>query len=281
MSTWTDRFSYPATLLGVTLLLIVLGGTSLRSRLFHRLPEPADEYFVVARIPQARGPQRVTFRDVIVLADHSKTISFVRNYRGKYAVVKRNPGLSRDDVEREISSLLQGRVALTPLSGMWLLRRTFGEAVWLVLLGGFVLFTLRKPTRYWFYGLAVLLCWALLGVTVWAAVDSVATGMRVEWTLGGLLFLVAISAYLAASAAAAIYFWNDLRLRCRECLHRLRMPLDDGVTGSMVVDPSTEATVCIYGHGTRTVGRWQDIWTPAAGSYWDDLLRAEGYQAWK
>ena len=238
MSTWTDRFSYPATLLGVTLLLIVLGGTSLRDRLFHRLPEPADEYFVVSRIPQARGPQRVTFRDVIVLADHSKTISFVRNYRGKYAVVKR-------------------------------------------LLGGFVLFTLRKPTRYWFYGLAVLLCWALLGVTVWAAVGSVATGMRVEWTLGGLLFLVAISAYLAASAAAAIYFWNDLRLRCRECLHCLRMPLDDGVTGSMVVDPSTEATVCIYGHGTRTVGRWQDIWTPAAGSYWDDLLRAEGYQAWK
>lgn len=281
MSTWTGRFHYPASLLAAALLLLALGGAPLRDRLFHRLPEPAAEYFVVSRIPQARGPQRVMFRDVVLLAEHAKSISFVRNYRGKYAVVKRNPGVPRDEVEREISSLLQGRVALTPLSGMWLLRLTFGEAVWLGLLAAFLVLTLRKPTRYWFYGFGVFLCWAVLGITVWAAVRLVATGLSVEWTVGGAVFLVAISLYLAASAAAVLYFWNDLRLRCRQCLHRLRLPLDDGVTGSMVVEPSTEATVCIYGHGTRTVGRWQDIWTPSSGSYWDDLLRADGYQAWK
>ncbi|MCC6587301.1 MAG: hypothetical protein IT168_11465 [Bryobacterales bacterium] len=267
---------------GLVVLALVLAGLmpgSVRSRLLHRLPEAAEEYFVVSRVPMMRGPTRITFRDVVILAEHARTVSYVRNYRGKWAVVRRKVGFTKDQIDLEIEQLLGGRVELSPLSGMWLLRMSFGEAVWLSVLvvylwiGGRQTWRVRGERRYWAYGGVVLAAWALVGIVVWPIVAELVASVRAEWTLSAALYVTAATFYLAASAVAVYVFWQDLRLRCRQCLHRLRMPVEDGVTGSMVVDPSTEATVCIYGHGTRIVGRWQDTWTPA-GSYWEELLKA-------
>jgi hypothetical protein len=272
-----DRpLALPPTLLALAALLTALAPPAVTDRLFHRRPNVVDDYFVVARPPALRGPDRIRFRDVILLADHAKTISFVRNYRGKYAVVRRKPGVSATAVEQELNSLLGGRVVLTPLSGLWLLRLSLGEALWLAVGLLFAAYAIRRTwrqpgeIRYWAYGLSVVAAGGVLGVVVWAMLAEFATRPNLDWTLGATLYGLTAMLYLGLSAAALVQFWQSLRRRCRRCLHRLRLPLEEGVPGSMVVAPDTEATVCIYGHGTRTVGRWQDEWR-AAGSFWEEL----------
>ena len=81
---------------------------------------------------------------------------------------------------------------------------------------------------------------------------------------------------LCAGALAAIVF--DQYRRCRVCLRRLRMPVETGSWGSMLLSgrPRIEY-ICPYGHGTlkedelRISGIRMPEWTAHHGGLWEEL----------
>jgi hypothetical protein len=81
---------------------------------------------------------------------------------------------------------------------------------------------------------------------------------------------------LCAGALAAIVF--DQRRRCRVCLRRLRMPVETGSWGSVLLSgrPRIEY-ICPYGHGTlkeeelQASGIRTPEWTAHEGNLWEEL----------
>lgn len=85
-----------------------------------------------------------------------------------------------------------------------------------------------------------------------------------------ILFLLAVGAvYLA---------WWDQRRRCRVCLRRLRMPVETGSWGRMLLfgRPRIEY-ICPYGHGTliedelQISGLENPEWTRHSDDIWEEL----------
>jgi hypothetical protein len=87
--------------------------------------------------------------------------------------------------------------------------------------------------------------------------------------LMGLLFLFCCGLFY-------LCVW-DQRYRCRVCLRRLRMPVETGSWGGMLLlgRPRIEY-ICPYGHGTLTLAEMQisglenPEWNPH-GEMWDEL----------
>jgi hypothetical protein len=85
---------------------------------------------------------------------------------------------------------------------------------------------------------------------------------------------------LAAGAVAAIVW--DQRRRCRICLRRLRMPVETGSWGGMLLlgRPRIEY-ICLYGHGALTEEEALSSalespeWKPHSGDMWEELSAAE------
>ena len=81
---------------------------------------------------------------------------------------------------------------------------------------------------------------------------------------------------LCAGVLAAIVF--DQYRRCRVCLRRLRMPVETGSWGGMLLSgrPRIEY-ICPYGHGTlkedelRISGIRMPEWTAHNGALWEEL----------
>jgi hypothetical protein len=71
----------------------------------------------------------------------------------------------------------------------------------------------------------------------------------------------------------------DQRYRCRVCLRRLRMPVERGSWGRMLMFGRPEVEyICIYGHGTLNVpelqidGTVNPKWKPQ-GDIWSELFK--------
>ena len=83
--------------------------------------------------------------------------------------------------------------------------------------------------------------------------------------------------FLLAAGMAYIIVW-DQRYRCRTCLRRVRMPVETGSWGRMLLlgRPRVEY-ICPYGHGTlkedklQISGRVNPEWTPQSDNLWDEL----------
>src|SRR5579864_7391447 len=86
--------------------------------------------------------------------------------------------------------------------------------------------------------------------------------------------------FLLSSGLLYLCLW-DQRYRCRVCLRRLRMPVETGSWGRMLLlgRPRIEY-ICPYGHGTLTAEELQisglanPEWTPHSDDIWDELSAA-------
>lgn len=147
--------------------------------------------------------------------------------------------------------------------------------------------------RYWSYFVAkIIACSAVfLGLgellsRLWPSEphvihDSLAhtqfafTGPRFGWDLG--FTSVALILFLLWTVSLR-WVWHDQRHRCRVCLRRLRMPVETGSWGRMLLfgRPRIEY-ICPYGHGTlkeeelQISGSADPEWTPHSGDIWEDL----------
>jgi disulfide bond formation protein DsbB len=83
--------------------------------------------------------------------------------------------------------------------------------------------------------------------------------------------------FVLAVGALYLILW-DQRYRCRTCLRRVRMPIETGSWGRMLLlgRPRIEY-ICPYGHGTlkedelQISGRENPEWTPQSENIWDEL----------
>lgn len=93
-----------------------------------------------------------------------------------------------------------------------------------------------------------------------------------------LLFNLALMGWFLLAAGAVYVIAWDQRRRCRTCLRRLRMPIQTGSWGRMLLlgRPRIEY-ICPYGHGTlredelQISGRANPEWTPQTEDIWEEL----------
>jgi hypothetical protein len=93
-----------------------------------------------------------------------------------------------------------------------------------------------------------------------------------------LAFNLVLAAWFILAGVALFFIIRDQRYRCRVCLRRLRMPVETGSWGRMLLSgrPRVEY-ICPYGHGTlraeevQISGLVEPEWTPQSGDIWDEL----------
>lgn len=93
-----------------------------------------------------------------------------------------------------------------------------------------------------------------------------------------LWFNLAMMAWFVLAAGTVYLIVWDQQHRCRTCLRRLRMPIQTGSWGRMLLlgRPRIES-ICPYGHGTlkedelQISGRANPEWTPQSDNIWDEL----------
>jgi hypothetical protein len=141
---------------------------------------------------------------------------------------------------------------------------------------GFISLTLSlrrtgRGWRLWLYGLATATLMYLAGVSLWV------TGLQwmsaVTWFAVEIkgLALIAVAFLTVWCAVFARRYWRrDVERRCPECLRPLRMPVERGLAGSMLLDPAEVEMICAEGHGTLTESRWQQSFRLSPG-FWEDL----------
>jgi len=96
-----------------------------------------------------------------------------------------------------------------------------------------------------------------------------------------LLLNFAFLVWFLLCAGVLYLIVRDQRYRCRVCLRRLRMPVETGSWGKMLLlgRPRTEY-ICPYGHGTLKADELQisglanPEWTPNSDDIWDELQAA-------
>ena len=140
--------------------------------------------------------------------------------------------------------------------------------------------------RYWAYLAAKLVSAAavLYGLLAWIIRQFPAASDPPEPLVHGgqiLLFNLAVLGwFLLCAGVLCVIVW-DQRYRCRNCLRRLRMPVETGSWGRMLQfgRPRIEY-ICPYGHGTlkqdevQISGLENPQWTPHSGDIWDALCAA-------
>jgi hypothetical protein len=140
--------------------------------------------------------------------------------------------------------------------------------------------------RYWAYFAAKLAAAAvpLYGLLAWigSSFPHKPQGASDLWVLErGSLFLLcdlALMAWFLLCAGVLYLAVRDQRLRCRVCLRRLRMPVETGSWGRMLLlgRPRIEY-ICPYGHGTlkeeelQISGLENPQWTPSPDDPWAEL----------
>jgi hypothetical protein len=147
--------------------------------------------------------------------------------------------------------------------------------------------------RYWAYfaaklaaagallfGLLVLLNRVLPKAKVFSASHSEKENLLAPLEDGGnfLLNNLAFMGCFLLAAVALYFIIRDQRYRCRVCLRRLRMPVETGSWGRMLLfgRPRVEY-ICPYGHGTlraeevQISGLEAPEWTPQSGDIWEEL----------
>jgi len=133
--------------------------------------------------------------------------------------------------------------------------------------------------RYWAYlaGKIVLSAAAMYGLLCWLDHFFPADHHRHIIPPGILLYMLLMGLwFLLGSGLFYLCIW-DQRRRCRVCLRHLRMPVETGSWGGMLLlgRPRIEY-ICPYGHGTLKLAELQisglenPEWDPN-GEIWDEL----------
>jgi hypothetical protein len=141
--------------------------------------------------------------------------------------------------------------------------------------------------RYWAYFAAKL---AVAGAVLYALAVELTKRFPKEGSdyfsaldQGGIKLLLnfAFLVWFLLCAGVLYLIVRDQRYRCRVCLRRLRMPVETGSWGKMLLlgRPKIEY-ICPYGHGTLKADELQisglanPEWTPNSDDIWDELQAA-------
>lgn len=130
----------------------------------------------------------------------------------------------------------------------------------------------RRLWRYRLYGVFQMTVLAAFGMVSWISLMLAWQALfPVPDTWQAMAFATIVIAYLLGVAVVLVRRRQDLESRCRVCLRRLRLPLEEGDWGALLVRPENVQSLCPWGHGHLVVDRLAARWT-FSGDFWEELL---------
>ena len=205
----------------------------------------------------------------------------IERYHVTHARARVTPGFQLAAIQSQVRAITRNpNIRVVPLFELTALATGPARALWSLV--GFVLLFLFgarifKPRRVWrwiAYGLFVLVLHSVGAMMAWALTMQIWN--RVPWRSDGAAFLAFVGLLLGYVGAATVQcwcWWRDLHHRCPICLEGLRLPLTEGTTGGMLLNPISIESVCIHGHGVLVENRWSQRFRPQESPL-DRLVRA-------
>ena len=136
------------------------------------------------------------------------------------------------------------------------------------------LFRERRMALYRAYALFGLVCRALLSAVAWVAgLEVLAAAFPVASGTLSIILSCFFLVWLLGSALALLRWGRDVEARCRTCFRRLRLPVEEGEWGAILIRPKSVESICPWGHGHLVVDRLSARWT-FSGDYWQELTGA-------
>jgi hypothetical protein len=273
----------PAVLYGLAAAMVVFPpwSSTLIQQLLNRLPEEYSEDQVVISS---------VFRHSVLLGLHAeakaairkqaKTVTAIRDFQEAHLIARLKPGKSAMEAGREMRAITRNpRLRALTVRYVIVGQTHMLTFIWAAVLAGALVRAaieiIRRPV-WWRYRLYELFTLAGVGFVlvllfgnVGEAMDSLEQeGERLPF-LTGLLWGI----FYVAATGCLVWLWRtDVRLRCRRCLEALRMPVELGEEGSMLLSTPRVERVCFQGHGALTMDRWHDDWR-AYRDMWDAFSR--------
>ena len=136
--------------------------------------------------------------------------------------------------------------------------------------------------KYWGYLLAKLggasaIFYGLMSLTALVFRQRDVIG-RADPFVHDLPYTIAVMfSFLGLVGLCYLAIW-DQRYRCRTCLRRLRMPVNEGGWHRVLFAPPKTGYICTFGHGTlsvpelRTVNRDPTNWVEHDDDIWKELF---------
>lgn len=237
------------------------------SEALNRLPEGlSEDQVIVSRayrygILIGIGPQAIE-----VARQGSTRLYDFKVFERTHIIARLRPGASVWDAQRELRGVFSdATLRVYPIRRIVMGDTHLLVAVWLAV-WAFGLARcaagLRARPGWWKYrayqagtllGLGAVLI--LLFANVGEAMGPARSGQSPAWlSWVWTLFYIMLT-------GALLWLWRyDTRTRCRVCAQALRMPVELGEEGSMVLDTPRIELVCFAGHGALTMDRWHDDW---------------------
>jgi len=196
----------------------------------------------------------------------SKKIYDFKTFEGAHLMARLKPGVSIWDAQKEMRAafsdinvrvfhvrrIVMGDTHL--LVTIWLIG-------WAVIAVRAVVAVCRSPKHWRFRAYQVFTLAALgsLLILLFANVSEAIGSFRQAQT--SVWFFWFWTLFYVMLSGVLLWLWRyDTRTRCRVCAQVLRLPMELGDHGSMVLDTPRLELVCFEGHGALTMDRWHDDW---------------------
>jgi hypothetical protein len=278
----------PAFLLLAAAALLL--GSPYRETLMRQLrnqlpPGYSDDQYVVSRAYNYRMMLGITPEERLILEQRACSLDRIEEFQQNHLLVTLQPGVSRWRAQNEARFLLNDRLPMViPVRYLLVGNLHLVSIPWAVALS---LFTMRSAWRVWrqpslwrwrLYEVLTLAgltaCLLLVFAHILIATQQSETPGPEATVLSPEISVLMTGAfgvsYLILTGVLLMAWRYDVRTRCRQCLQPLRLPMEVGEEGSVLLDTPKVDRVCFQGHGALTMDRWDDNWR-SYGDMWEAL----------
>ncbi|NWF83225.1 MAG: hypothetical protein HXY18_05285 [Bryobacteraceae bacterium] len=237
------------------------------SEVLNRLPDGLSEDQVVVSRAFRYGILVGIGPEVLDIARKGSTRLYdFKRFEGTHIIARLRPGASVWDAQKELRAVFGDvTVRVYPIRRIVMgdthMLVTLWLAAWAVVLVRCAAGVWRQPGwwKYRAYQAATFAGMGALLILVFANVSEATGSFR--GGQGAAWFSWLWTLFYIMLTGALLWLWRyDTRTRCRVCAQALRMPVELGEEGSMVLDTPRIELVCFQGHGALTMDRWHDDW---------------------
>jgi len=241
--------------------------TSLWAEVLNRLPPGfTEDQVIVSRafrhsILIGIGPEAIE-----TARKGSTRLYDFRMFEGEHILARLKPGTSVWDAQKELRKAFGDvTVRVYPVRRIVMGDTHMLVTIWLIgwiVMAARAIVGIRRQPKWWRYRAYQFSTLAGVGavlILLFANVSEAFGSVR-QSSLSPWWFWLWSFAYVSLSGGL-LWLWRyDTRTRCRICAQVLRLPMELGEEGSMVLDTPRIELVCFQGHGALTMDRWHDDW---------------------
>jgi hypothetical protein len=173
-------------------------------------------------------------------------------------------------------SVLHEPPGFVPMRSLVIIPSDFARILWAILLAAALVWLIasHKGWRLSLYASVLAILQAVFGICLWVTLFEAI--LSVPWQsdmLQGLTLLAFVFLYFGGALLLAERWRRHISGRCPICLRALRMPVEQGRRGDMLLCPLERESVCMAGHGVAIENYWMhkfrcsvDFWQDLAGT---------------